>query len=226
MRFDLWVRKIPWRRKWQSTSSILAWEIPWTEEPDGLQSMGSQRIGHDLAMQHIVPKTSPPSLHPWLWLCGHLVNQGASSVWNLNHSNPYYFFSYLAIEKGLWLAFSCCLLLLALQAEKVWKPVPRVWHPLGLCGWAYSNLLPTEKKGSALGALLRALRQEALFLRAIKGEAQADFSVFWQLLLLSFPLWGNQLAGSERGRINKSNLKYALEFSYFWRSLRWKMAED
>ena len=30
-------------------SSILAWKIPWTEEPDGLQSMGSQRVGHDLA---------------------------------------------------------------------------------------------------------------------------------------------------------------------------------
>ena len=28
-------------------SSILAWRIPWTEEPDGLQSMGSQRVGHD-----------------------------------------------------------------------------------------------------------------------------------------------------------------------------------
>ena len=28
-------------------SSILAWEIPWTEEPGGLQSMGSQRVGHD-----------------------------------------------------------------------------------------------------------------------------------------------------------------------------------
>ena len=30
-------------------SSILAWEIPWTEEPGGLQSMGSQRVGHDPA---------------------------------------------------------------------------------------------------------------------------------------------------------------------------------
>ena len=29
-------------------SSILAWEISWTEEPGGLQSMGSKRIGHDL----------------------------------------------------------------------------------------------------------------------------------------------------------------------------------
>ena len=29
-------------------SSILAWEIPWTEEPGGLQCMGPQKIGHDL----------------------------------------------------------------------------------------------------------------------------------------------------------------------------------
>ena len=28
-------------------SSILAWKIPWTEEPSGLQSIGSQRVGHD-----------------------------------------------------------------------------------------------------------------------------------------------------------------------------------
>ena len=28
-------------------SSILAWRIPWTEDPEGLQSMGLQRVGHD-----------------------------------------------------------------------------------------------------------------------------------------------------------------------------------
>ena len=28
-------------------SSVLAWRIPWTEEPGRLQSMGSQRVGHD-----------------------------------------------------------------------------------------------------------------------------------------------------------------------------------
>ena len=36
-------------------SSILAWEIPWREEPGGLQSMGFQRVRHDLAT-----KPSPP----------------------------------------------------------------------------------------------------------------------------------------------------------------------
>ena len=29
-------------------SSVLAWEVSWTEEPGGLQSMGSQRVGHNL----------------------------------------------------------------------------------------------------------------------------------------------------------------------------------
>ena len=35
------IGKIPWGRKWQP--SILAWKIPWTEEPGGLQSMGLQK---------------------------------------------------------------------------------------------------------------------------------------------------------------------------------------
>ena len=39
--------KIPWRRAWQPTPVILAWRIPWTEEPGGLHSMGSQRVGHN-----------------------------------------------------------------------------------------------------------------------------------------------------------------------------------
>ena len=30
-----------------TSSSILTWEIPWKEEPGGLQSMGLQRVGHD-----------------------------------------------------------------------------------------------------------------------------------------------------------------------------------
>ena len=33
-------------------SSILAWRIPWTEEPGGLQSMGLQRVWHDLATEY------------------------------------------------------------------------------------------------------------------------------------------------------------------------------
>ena len=39
----------PLEKEMATYSSILAWEIPWTEEPGGLQSTGSQRVGHDLA---------------------------------------------------------------------------------------------------------------------------------------------------------------------------------
>ena len=38
-------------------SYILAWEIPWTEEPGGLQSMGLQGVGHDSATGHIDTRT-------------------------------------------------------------------------------------------------------------------------------------------------------------------------
>ena len=40
-------REAPLRKEMATHSSILAWRIPWTEELGGLQSMGSQRVGHD-----------------------------------------------------------------------------------------------------------------------------------------------------------------------------------
>ena len=43
-------------------SSILAWRIPWTEEPDGLQSMRSQRVRHDLVTQFSSVAQSCPTL--------------------------------------------------------------------------------------------------------------------------------------------------------------------
>ena len=53
-------------------SSTFAWRIPWTEEPGGLQSMGSQRIRHDWAQTHTHMHTYPYicSLHLYLFpLC-------------------------------------------------------------------------------------------------------------------------------------------------------------
>ena len=45
--FHPWEGQVPWRRAWQSTPVFLPAESPWTEEPGGLQSIGSQRIRHD-----------------------------------------------------------------------------------------------------------------------------------------------------------------------------------
>ena len=37
----------PLGKEMATHSSVLAWEMPWTEDPDGLQSMGLQRVKHD-----------------------------------------------------------------------------------------------------------------------------------------------------------------------------------
>ena len=48
---ETWVRSLgredPLEKEMATHSSILVWKIPWTEEPGRLQSMESQRIGHD-----------------------------------------------------------------------------------------------------------------------------------------------------------------------------------
>ena len=48
---ETWVQsmigKDPMEKGMATHSSILAWRIPWTEEPGRFQSMGSQRVGHD-----------------------------------------------------------------------------------------------------------------------------------------------------------------------------------
>ena len=48
---ETWVQSLGWEdpleKEMAIHSSTIAWKIPWTEEPGRLQSMGSQRVGHD-----------------------------------------------------------------------------------------------------------------------------------------------------------------------------------
>ena len=44
--------EVPLEEEMATHSSILAWKIPWTEEPGRLHSMGSQRVGHNLVTEH------------------------------------------------------------------------------------------------------------------------------------------------------------------------------
>ena len=48
---ETWVQSLVWedalKEEVATHSSILAWRIPWTEEPGGLESIRSQRVGHD-----------------------------------------------------------------------------------------------------------------------------------------------------------------------------------
>ena len=52
---EMWVWSLGWEdpleREMATHSSILAWEVPWIEEPSGLQSMESQTVGYNLSIK-------------------------------------------------------------------------------------------------------------------------------------------------------------------------------
>ena len=72
-------------------SSILAWEIPWTEEAGGLQSMGLQRVGHDLATK---TTTTPLVKSYQLPFCSFIFHHFAASVY------PSHLLDYEDIKSG------------------------------------------------------------------------------------------------------------------------------
>ena len=63
-------REDPQEKEMATHSSILAWRIPWMEEPGGLQSTGSQRVGHD--------RVTPPSLS---FTMEHRVQLWRNALW-------------------------------------------------------------------------------------------------------------------------------------------------
>ena len=85
-------REDPLEEEMATHSSILAWEIPWTEESGGLQSMGSPRVGHVWATNAstregrahgamLQPLLGHLLLHLLLWCCAH--HQSAGQFVNL-----------------------------------------------------------------------------------------------------------------------------------------------
>ena len=74
---EMWVQLLgqedPLEKKMATHSSILTWEILWTEEPGGLQSMGLQRVGHDLAT-----RPPPPCIRKWSIHWGYSITRGGT----------------------------------------------------------------------------------------------------------------------------------------------------
>ena len=76
--FDPCVGKIPWRRPRKPTPVFLPEESPWIEVPDGLQSLGSQRVRHDWATNHSTWHNS--EYQYWLW---HILSEGEKGIYIL-----------------------------------------------------------------------------------------------------------------------------------------------
>ena len=77
---EIWVQSLGWdnplEKEMAAHYSILAWEIPWTEEPGGLQSLGSQGVREDLATKQ------------QQWILTVLHKLGASTVLILQKTEP------------------------------------------------------------------------------------------------------------------------------------------
>ena len=71
----------PLEEEMATHSSILAWEIPWTEESRGLQSMGLQRFGHNWVEKAMAPHSSTLAWKtPWMEEPGRLQSMGSRRV--------------------------------------------------------------------------------------------------------------------------------------------------
>ena len=68
--WEIWVQSLgqedPLKREMATHSSVLAWKIPWMEEPGRLPLMGSQRIGQTEQLSHSFSVSPPVSLTPFL----------------------------------------------------------------------------------------------------------------------------------------------------------------
>ena len=139
-------------------SNILAWKIPWTEEPGGLQSTGSQRVGHNWATDRL--STHTRTIHQWAkWLA-----QRHHDSSKAGHKGP---------KSGQWpnswkslpLPQNSWNNLLTHYPNKNWQP-PTFWDgPFSVCGvspwinlsfyddWLLSPF-PHEAKNPRLAAIL------------------------------------------------------------------------
>ena len=100
--------KDPLEEKMATHSSILAWEIPWTKEPGGLQSMGSERVGPNWA-QHRYK------------LCVCLVSQSGLTLWDPMDCSPPSSFVY-GDSPGKNTGGGCHTLLQGIFLTQGWNP--------------------------------------------------------------------------------------------------------
>ena len=109
----------PLEKEMATHSSILAWKISWTEEPGGLQSMGSQRVGHDWATNTHGPGDSRPSLPEHL--CIHPLTWISKSFHRMANSPPLWPSSYHGARGSL--------VSLMAAAPTTSHPVLKAWEP-------------------------------------------------------------------------------------------------
>ena len=121
---ETWVRSLghedPLEKKMAPHSSTIAWKIPWTEEPGRLQSMGSQRVGHDWATPLSYNKYMQTKYHGvskyTIWTA-YVVLSRISCIITIFWINIQ-ILKFFLHEKSNW---SCCIKKLYYLSNRFWK---------------------------------------------------------------------------------------------------------
>ena len=116
-RFNSWVGKIPWSRKRHPTPVFLPGEIPWTEEPGGLQSIGLQRVGYDWSDLALLSRTAANMDSAWTSMVQQVQQISTRAFAELR---------------------SRLLLLLCSDSSSVLKSCPASWSSAHLCCYLIS----------------------------------------------------------------------------------------
>ena len=145
--FDLWFGKIPWSRKQQPTPVFLPWNIPWTVQPGGLESMGSQRVDtteHTRARSIISPLVAV-SCFSYLWLYFCFVNRFICTTVSISRESCImWFLSFISILKTHFcFSFSLSLFFLKLDTSRLIKTDfgrnPEKWPRKKSVEWPHLN---------------------------------------------------------------------------------------
>ena len=96
-RFDPWPERIP-EKKMTTHSSILAWEIPWTEEPAGLQFMGSQKVRHNWTTEQQQCWLVFNGISLWFWFYISLIISDAEHIFLCLLGQLYVFFGKMSLR--------------------------------------------------------------------------------------------------------------------------------
>ena len=124
---EIWVLSLdqddPLEKGMATHSSILAWRIPWTEEPDRLQSMRSQRVKHDWATNISIISNNYANHSCYKTLCGYRENWPPADVINS--------------ERNLWM-----------ETEDTWELVK--WKIVEWEGFQINMVVYTKLMGSRI----------------------------------------------------------------------------
>ena len=165
-----------WEKTIATHSSTLVWEIPWTEEPGGLQSMGSRRVRHDWATSlslftfmhwrrkwHPTPVLLPGKSHGRRSLVGY-------SLWGLEESDTtewlHFHFSLSCIGEGNGNPLQCSCLETPRDGGAWWAAVYGVTQ-----SWTRLKQLSNSSIPSTISFILNSFKSKCLsFLRSVTSE--------------------------------------------------------